>query len=99
MSSSHPPPAGPDEPTWTMGEAARFLNGGGVDFQFDARAVRRMADDPDNQIRAVTRGRRGWRRALASTVRAERARLLAAAGRADPDSPAPGYGGGHSPGR
>lgn len=92
--ASAPQPAdpGPPEPTWTMGQAAAYLNGGGVDFGIDARAVRRMADDPRNQIRAGERGdgEATWRRALASTVRAERARRLRAIGRDDPEWPTSG---------
>ena len=80
MSDTTPPP---DE-TWTVGEAAAYLNAGGVDFGYDGRAVRRMADDPECQIKIVSGGNRRWRRVLASTVRAERRRLLDAAGRSDP---------------
>lgn len=76
----------PDE-TWTVGEAARYLNAGGVDFRIQPRRVRRWADDPGCQIRAVGGGTGRWRRVLASTVRAERARLLVEAGRLDPDWP------------
>jgi hypothetical protein len=76
----------PDE-TWYVGEAARYLNGGGIDFGIDGRRVRRWADNPECQIRAVGAGRGRWRRVLASTVRAERARLLAEAGRVDPGWP------------
>lgn len=81
MSITTPPP---DE-TWTVGQAAAYLNAGGVDFKLDPRAVRRMVDDdPDCVIRIVSGGNRRWRRLLASTVRAERRRLLAQAGRPDP---------------
>lgn len=76
----------PDDETWTTGQAAVYLNAGGVDFGYDARQVRQAADNPDCQIRAVRRGR--WRRVLVSTVRAERARLLAEADRVDPEAPA-----------
>ncbi len=83
-------PAG-DE-TWTVGESARYLNAGGVDFGFTAKRVRFMAKDPGCGIVAVSGGavrggRYTWYRILASTVRAERARLLAEAGREDPDWP------------
>lgn len=77
----------PDE-TWTVGEAARYLNAGGINFRIEPRRVRRWADDPGCQIRAVAGGTGRWRRVLASTVRAERVRLLAEAGRRDPDWPA-----------
>jgi len=85
MSTTTPSP--PDE-TWTVGEAAAYLNAGGVDFKLDARAVRRMIDAPPDGclIRLVSGGRRRWRRVLASSVRAERSRLLAEAGRLDPDA-------------
>jgi hypothetical protein len=78
-----------------MGRAAEYLNAGGVDFGITAKAVRFMADDPDNQIRVRPRsdGRTRWRRALASTVRAERARLLREVGRDDPEWPVPGAAG------
>ncbi len=88
-----PAPAGPPEQTWTMGAAAAYLNAGGVDFGISARDVRRMADDPGNQITATSRGGPGsWRRAAASTVRAERARLLRDLGRRDPEWPEPTQG-------
>ncbi len=91
---STPPPAGRfGEVTWTMGKAAAYLNAGGVDFGFDARAVRRMADDPRNPIHAVGHERRRWRRALASTVRAHRAALLSQAGIRDPEWPVAGADG------
>lgn len=76
----------PDE-TWTVGEAARYLNSGGIDFRIQPRRVRRWAENPECQIRAIRTGDGTWRRVLASTVRAERARLLADAGRRDPDWP------------
>lgn len=76
----------PSDETWTVGRAARYLNGGGVDFKITPRRVRLMAYDPDCQIKDVSGGA-GWLRLLASTVRAERARLLAEAGRDDPDLP------------
>lgn len=76
----------PDE-TWTVGEAARYLNAGGINFRFTPRRVRRWADNPECQIRAVQLGDGTWRRVLASTVRAERARLLEQAGRRDPQWP------------
>lgn len=87
MSNTTPPP---DE-TWTVGQAAAYLNAGGVDFKLDPRAVRRLVDnDPDCVIRIVSGGNRRWRRLLASTVHAERRRLLALAGRPDPaDAPGP----------
>lgn len=74
--------------TWTTGEAAAYLNGGGVDFRITPKAVRQMADDPGNQVTAVRGGGGQWRRVLVSTVRAERSRILAEAGRVDPDCPA-----------
>lgn len=76
----------PDE-TWTVGEAARYLNAGPVDFQIQPRKVRRWAESPQCQIRAVRAADGAWRRVLASTVRAERARLLALAGYRDPEWP------------
>lgn len=84
--------SGQDE-VWTVGRAARYLNAGGVDFGITPKAVRFMAKDPKCQIRPVAggtgpAGERTWYRLLASTVRAERARLLAEAGREDPDWPA-----------
>ncbi len=79
--------APPDE-TWTVGEAARYLNGGGVNFGITPKRVRMMAKDPECLVRDVSGGGRQWRRLLASTVRAERRRLLTAAGREDPDMPA-----------
>lgn len=78
----------PDE-TWTVGEAARYLNGGGIDFKISPKRVRLMALDPDCQIRDVSGGSRRWYRLLASTVRAERARLLAEAGRQEPRDDTP----------
>lgn len=78
--------------TWTTGEAAAYLNGGGVDFRITPKAVRQMADDPDNQVAAVRGGGGRWRRLLVSTVRAERARMLAEAGREDPEWPVSGAG-------
>lgn len=81
--------------TWTVGEAARFLNGGGVDFGITPKRVRFMAKDPECGITAVSGGaqkpggRYTWHRIIASSVRAERARLLAQAGREDPEWPVP----------
>jgi hypothetical protein len=79
---------GGDE-VWTTERAAEYLNAGPVDFGFSRKQVRRMAQDPGCQIRALPgittpTGRRSWYRLLASTVRAERARLLAEAGFEDP---------------
>jgi hypothetical protein len=84
------------EETWTVGEAATYLNAGGIDLGINAKAVRRAADNPDNQIRAVSGGGGRWRRVLRSTVRAERARLLRRAGVDDPEWPLPPEGD-HSP--
>ncbi len=80
-------PAAAHDETWHVGEAARYLNAGGIDFRISPRRVRRWADDPECQIQAVSGGggTGRWRRVLASTVRAERARLLEKAGRVDPD--------------
>lgn len=84
-------PAAADE-VWTVGQAASYLNAGPVNLRFSPRRVRRAAQDPTCQIRVVAGGtgggRRRWFRLLASTVRAERARLLAASGFEDPDWPA-----------
>jgi hypothetical protein len=82
----------PDE-TWTVGEAARYLNAGGIDFGIEPRKVRRWVNNPACQIAAVQPATGQWRQVLASTVRAERARLLAAAGRQDPDWPVVQLGG------
>lgn len=81
----------PSDETWTVGRAARYLNDGGVDFGITPKRVRLLAYDPECQIRDVSGGR-GWLRLLASTVRAERARRLAEAGRTDPDWPTPPEG-------
>lgn len=90
------PRAGQDE-VWTVGRARAYLNGGPVDFHLTAKLVREMAQDPGCQIRPISggtaaSGRPRWFRLLASTVRAERARLLRAAGFDDPDWPAGGGG-------
>ena len=76
----------PDE-IWTVGEATAYLNAGGVDFRIKHRQVREMADDPSCPVQAVAGGHGSgrWRRLVASTVRAERARRLAELGRSDPD--------------
>ena len=79
--STSPPPS---DATWTTGQAAVYLNAGGVDFGFTARKVRALISTPDCLIRASRPGR--WRRLIVSTVRAERARLLAAAGVEDPEA-------------
>lgn len=86
-------PAGRGDEVWTVGEAATYLNAGGVDFGFTSRRVRSLAGDPGSLVRAVSggtpaEGRRRWYRLLASSVRAERARLLKAAGLDDPNWPA-----------
>jgi hypothetical protein len=88
MTSSPPSAAGgsPDA-TWTTGEAAAYLNAGGVDFGFTARKVRQLTSHPHTLIRVIRVHR--WRRLVVSTVRAERARLLAEIGRVDPDWPGP----------
>jgi hypothetical protein len=83
---------------WTVGHAAAYLNAGPVDFQLSPKRVRLMAQDPSCQIRPViggtaVGGRRRWYRLLASTVRAERARLLAESGYEDPDWPVEGVPG------
>lgn len=85
--------AGQADETWTIGQAVDWLNGGGVDFHFTRKSVRQMVKDPNCQIRAISGGMtpdgdRRWFRVLASTVRAERDRLLAEvaeAGVQDPD--------------
>lgn len=82
----------PGDETWTVGEAAAYLNAGGIDFRIRPRTVRRMADNPESGIVAVEGGGGRWRRLLASSVRAERARLLAQAGREDPDATPPAAG-------
>ena len=86
-----------DDEVWTVGEAADYLNAGGVNFGITPKRVRRMAKNPSCQIRAVAGGTEGgqrtWFRLLASTVRAERARLLTLADRQDPGYPTPGEAG------
>ncbi len=86
-------PSAPDsDEIWTVGEATTYLNAGGLNFRLTVRQVREMADDPNCPVRALSGGQGSgkWRRLLASTVRAERARRLAAAGRSDPEWPPAG---------
>ena len=83
-------PAG-DE-VWTVGEAATYLNAGGIDFRIKPKTVRRWADDPRKAITTAAGGNGRWRRVLASSVRAERARLLRSVGREDPDLTPPPAG-------
>jgi hypothetical protein len=87
-------PADHGDEVWTVGEAAAYLNAGPVNFGITPKRVRFMAKDPDRRIRAVSGGaqvggRRTWYRVLASTVRAERASMLKAAGYEDPEWPRP----------
>lgn len=84
-----------DDEIWNAGRALRYLNSGGIDFGITRQRLRRMILDPECQIRALSggadgHGGRSWFRLLASTVRAERARLLDEAGRDDPERPAHG---------
>lgn len=84
-------PVAGDE-VWTVGQAADYLNAGPVRLVSTTKRVRRMAQDPGCQIRSIvggvdTLGRRHWFKLVASTVRAERARLLGLAGFEDPDWP------------
>lgn len=77
-----------DDEVWTVGEAAKFLNAGGVDFRISPKTVRRWADDPSQGIVLASGGQGRWRRVLASSVRAERRRMLAELNRVDPgDAP------------
>jgi len=90
-------PAPPDE-VWTVGEASAYLNAGPVNLRSTPKRVRQMAQDPGCQVRAIVggttaQGRRRWYRLVASTVRAERARLLRESGYEDPDWPANSAGG------
>jgi len=90
-------PAPPDD-VWTVGEALSYLNAGPVNLRLTRKKVRQMAQDPDCQVRAIAggtspAGRRRWFRLVASTVRAERARLLRESGYEDPDWSAPGASG------
>jgi hypothetical protein len=84
-------PASADE-IWTVGDAVAYLNAGPVNLRVTRKRVRAMADDPACQIRSIrggtsAAGRRTWYRLVASTVRAERARLLRESGYEDPDWP------------
>lgn len=77
---------------WTIGEATVYLNSGGVDFRIKPKKVRQWADDPGGPVALVAGGQGRWRRVLASSVRAERARLLREVGRDDPGWVPPPHG-------
>lgn len=76
------PPAG--EEVWRVGQAADYLNAGGVDLRITGRKVRRWARDPRRLIRATSQGFNSWSWVSAESVRAERIRLLSQLGRRDP---------------
>lgn len=74
MTDNDQPPAAHDE-LWTPGEAAEYLNGGGVDFKITPRRVSQMAQRGELPSVQPTPGR--WRKVSAAAVREMRRQWLA----------------------
>lgn len=71
---------------WTPGEAAAYLNAGGVNLGFTPRRVTDMIKR--SELAAIQSHSGGWRRTPASGIRELRRAQLAAIGREDPDDAA-----------
>lgn len=71
-----------EDELWTPGEAAAYLNTGGVHLGFTPRRVTAMIKR--GELAGVQSHSGGWRRTPASGIRALRADQLAALGRFDP---------------
>jgi hypothetical protein len=74
-----------DDELWTPGEAARYLNAGGVNLGWTPRRVTDAIKRGD--LAGVQTHAQAWRRTPASGIRALRVEQLAALGRTDPDLP------------
>jgi hypothetical protein len=74
-----------DDELWTPGEAAAYLNAGGVNLGFKPRRITDMIKR--EELIGVRTAVGGWRRTPASAIRRLRAEQLAALGRTDPDFP------------
>lgn len=74
-----------DDELWTPGEAAAYLNAGGVNLGFKPRRITDMMKR--DELIGVRTHVGGWRRTPASVIRKLRAEQLAALGRTDPDYP------------
>lgn len=78
-----------EETTLTAGEAARYLNSGGVDLRINRRQVSRMVNR--GELPALERGDQSWRRIPLSALKSKRDDLIAAYRRAQ-ESAVPGAG-------
>lgn len=75
-----------EDELWTPGEAAAYLNAGGVNLGFTPRRVTDMIKR--DELPAIQSHAGGWRRTPASGIRVLRRSLLASLGRDDPaDAP------------
>lgn len=79
--------AGADE-LWTPGQAAAYLNAGGVHLGFTSRRVADMIRR--DALPGVQTQAQGWHRTPASAIRQLRAEQLASIGRDDPGWPVAG---------
>ena len=71
-----------DDELWTAGQAAAYLNAGGVNLGITARHVTDLIKE--GELSAVRHPARGWRRTPASGIRRLRFERLAELGRVDP---------------
>lgn len=74
-----------DDELWTVGQAAAYLNAGGVDLRFRPRRVTEMISR--GELPGLQTHVQGWRRTPASAIRRLRAELLRELGRVDPAFP------------